>query len=150
MCLSNIVTDCGEHRICNANPENLSEYICIRALTTYQSDDLINNERSMVREDLFMNRDLRQQFKPGIGTAGTRDNPITSPNAAISTLKDKAKEWATNGYIIPTDDNQNVWDIKVRTDGDKTYITYSRYLTAPVNFVFITAVNHIYTSTVEL
>ena len=130
--------------VCNANPENLSEYICIRALTTYQSDDLINNERSMVREDLFMNRDLRQQFKPVIGTAG-----ITA-NAAINTLKDRAKEWALNGYIVPTDSNENVWDIKVRIDGDKVYITYSRYLTAPVNFVFITAINHIYTSTVEL
>lgn len=130
--------------VCNSNPENLSEYICIRALTTFQGDDLINNERSMVREDLFMNRDLRNQFKPVIGSAGV------SANAAIKTLKDRAADWALNGYIVPTDDNQNVWDIKVRIDGDKVYITYSRYLTAPVNFVFITAINHIYTSTVEL
>lgn len=136
--------------VCNSNPENLSEYICIRALTTFQGDDLINNERSMVREDLFMNRDLRSQFRPGIGTAGTRNNPVVSPNAAVQTLKKRAEEWALNGYILPTDDNQNVWDIKVRVNGDKIYITYSRYLTAPVNFVFITAINHIYTSTVEL
>jgi hypothetical protein len=130
--------------VCNSNPENLSDYICIRALTTYQGDDLINNERSMVREDLFMNRDLRQQFKPVIGSAGI------STNAAIQTLKDRAKEWALNGYIVPSDSNENVWDILVRISGDKVYITYSRYLTAPVNFVFITAINHIYTSTVEL
>lgn len=130
--------------VCNSNPENLSEYICIRALTTFQGDDLINNERSMVREDLFMNRDLRAQFRPVIGTSGI------SSNEAIQTLKDRAAEWALNGYIVPTDDNQNVWDIKVRTVGDKIYITYSRYLAAPVNFVFITAINHIYTSTVEL
>ncbi len=134
----------GGVMVCNSNPENLSEYICIRALTTFQGDDLINNERSMVREDLFMNRDLRQQFKPVIGTAGI------STNAAIQTLKNRAAEWALNGYIVPTDSNENVWDIKVRIDGDKVYITYSRYLTAPVNFVFITAINHIYTSTVEL
>ena len=130
--------------VCNANPENLSENICIRALTTFKGDDLINNERSMVREDLFMNRDLRAQFKPVIGTAGI------SANAAIQTLVNRAKEWALNGYIVPSDNNENVWDIKVRVDGDKVYITYSRYLTAPVNFVFITAINHIYTSTVEL
>lgn len=130
--------------VCNPNPENLTEYICIRALTTFQGDDLINNERSMVREDLFMNRDLRAQFKPVIGTAGI------SANAAIQTLVNRAKEWALNGYIVPSDNNENVWDIKVRVDGDKVYITYSRYLTAPVNFVFITAINHIYTSTVEL
>lgn len=130
--------------VCNPNPENLTEYICIRALTTFQGDDLINNERSMVREDLFMNRDLRAQFKPVIGTAGI------STNAAIQTLVNRAKEWALNGYIVPSDNNENVWDIKVRVDGDKVYITYSRYLTAPVNFVFITAINHIYTSTVEL
>ena len=130
--------------VCNPNPEDLSEYICIRALTTFQGDDLINNERSMVREDLFMNRDLRAQFRPTIGTAGI------STNSAIQTLKNRAAEWALNGYIVPTDSNENVWDIKVRINGDKVYITYSRYLTAPVNFVFITAVNHIYTSTVEL
>ena len=130
--------------VCNSNPENLSEYICIRALTTFQGDDLINNERSMVREDLFMNRDLRQQFKPIIGTPGT------TANAVINTLKERAKEWALNGYIVPTDSNENVWDIKVRIDGDKVYLTFSRYLAAPVNFVFITAINHIYTSTVEL
>ena len=130
--------------VCNSNPENLSEYICIRALTTFQGDDLINNERSMVREDLFMNRDLRQQYKPVIGSAGI------STNAAIQTLKNRAKEWALNGYIVPSDSNENVWDIKVRINGDKVYITYSRYLTAPVNFVFITAINHIYTTTVEL
>ena len=130
--------------VCNANPENLAEYICIRALTTFQGDDLINNERSMVREDLFMNRDLRAQFKPVIGTAGI------SANEAIQTLIDRAKMWALNDYIVPSDDNENVWDISVRIDGDKVYITYSRYLTAPVNFVFITAINHIYTSTVEL
>ena len=130
--------------VCNSNPENLSEYICIRALTTFQGDDLINNERSMVREDLFMNRDLRAQFKPVIGTAGI------SANAAIQTLTDRAAEWALNNYIVPTDSNENVWDIKVRIDGDKIYITFSRYLTAPVNFVFNTAINDIYTSTVEL
>lgn len=136
--------------VCNSNPENLSEYICIRALTTFQGDDLINNERSMVREDLFMNRDLRAQFRPAIGTAGTRNNAIVSPNAAINVLTERAKQWALNGYIYPSDSNENVWDIKVRVDGDKTYITYSRYLTAPVNFVFITAANHVYTSTQEL
>jgi hypothetical protein len=91
-----------------------------------------------------MNRDLRQQFKPIIGTPGT------TANAVINTLKERAKEWALNGYIVPTDSNENVWDIKVRIDGDKVYLTFSRYLTAPVNFVFITAINHIYTSTVEL
>lgn len=130
--------------VCNANPENLTEYICIRALTTFQSDDLINNERSMVREDLFMNRDLRAQFRPIIGTIGVSSNDV------INTLKDRAKEWALNNYIVPSDTNENVWDIKVRIDGDKIYLTFSRYLTAPVNFVFITAVNHVYTSTVEL
>ncbi|MBO7518885.1 MAG: hypothetical protein J6T31_07220 [Methanobrevibacter sp.] len=130
--------------VCNANPENLADYICIRALTTFQGDDLISSERSMVREDLFMNRDLRAQFQNIIGTAGT------TANAVIATLKNRAKEWALNGYIVPSDTNENVWDIKVRIDGDKVYLTFSRYLTAPVNFVFITAINHIYTSTVEL
>lgn len=98
----------------------------------------------MVREDQYMNRDLRNAYSTGIGHA---NDPSVS--AIVQTLKDRAAEWATNGYIIP-DGTQNVWNIKVRFSGDKVYVTYSRYLTAPRNFIFVTATNHVYESTQEL
>lgn len=131
--------------VCNADPEDLTRFVCIRAVTTYQQDDLIYNERSMVREALLMNRELRNQFKPNIGKPGTlRTSDITS------TLVEIAKKWAKKGYIVPSGGNENVWNIHVGIDGDKIYLTYSRYLTAPINFVFITAINHVYTSTMEV
>lgn len=131
--------------VCNPNPENVAEFICIRAITTFQgNNDLISCERSMVREDLFMNRDLRNAFANGIG----RPNEA-STSAIIQTLKDRAREWGTNGYVIPSGTDY-VWNIKVRFSGDKVYLSFSRYLTAPRNFVFITATNQIYESEIEL
>lgn len=131
--------------VCNPDPDNPTNYVCIRGLTTFQSEDLINNERSMVREALFMNRELRKKFAPGIG--GINEAKITS--AVIATLMDAAKNWADLGYIVPNG-SSNVWNIKVKVDGDKIYLTYSRYLAEPTNFIFITATNHVYTSTEEL
>ena len=39
---------------------------------------------------------------------------------------------------------------RVEYSGDKVYLKYSRYLTAPRNFMFITATNHVYESEMEL
>lgn len=131
--------------VCNASPDDVSNYVVIRALTTYQSDDLINNERSMVREDLYMNRDLRNRYAKSVGTA---ERPV--PALILTTLNQAAKDWNAAGYIVPSDANENVWNKSVKIIGDKVYVTYSRFLTAPTNFVFITATNHVYTSTVEV
>lgn len=129
----------------NPNPENVSEYVCIRAVTTFQGkNDLISCERSMVREDLYMNRDLRNRLSVGVGHPN-----VGSTAEIVQTLKDAADEWATNSYIVDSDKGK-VWNIKLRESGDKVYLTYSRYLTAPRNFIFITATNHVYESTMEL
>lgn len=131
--------------VCNPNPENVAENVCIRAVTTFQgNNDLISCEKSMVREDLYMNRDLRNRYSIGIG----RPNE-SSTSSIIQTLKDAAREWALSGYIVPKK-SDNVWNIKVKISGDKVFLTFSRYLTAPRNFVFITATNHVYESTIEV
>jgi hypothetical protein len=132
--------------VCNIDPDDSSRFICIRGLTTYQgTGDLISCERSMVREDLFMNRDLRYKFKKSVG----RPN-ITKIPTYKKTLIDAAAEWATAGYLIPNDSNENVWNITISIDGDKIYLEFSRYLTAPTNFIFATATNNVYTSRVEV
>lgn len=128
--------------VCNPSSDNPNNNVVIRAVTTYQSGDLIKNERSMTRENYYMNRDLRKVYTSGVGGL----NGANKTSSVLQVLKDKAKEWADLGYIIPSN-GQNVWNITIRTDGDKTYLTYSRYLTAPSNFMFITVSNHIYTST---
>lgn len=118
-----------------------NRYAVIRALTTYQSDDLMSCERSMVREDLYMNRDLRNRFAASIG--GVETGKIDS---ILQVLKSAAKTWRQSGYIIPKGAD-DIWDASVRVDGDKVYLTYSRYLAAPRNFVFITANNYTYSTT---
>ncbi|MCQ2086684.1 MAG: phage tail sheath subtilisin-like domain-containing protein [Bacilli bacterium] len=129
---------------CGENEEG--NLVVIRAMTTYQSDDLMSCERSMVREDLYMNRELRQRFSPGIG--GTGD---VSPATIVDELKDIAKTWADQGYIVPDEQGRNVWNIHVTINGDKTYLEFDRYLAAPRNFVFATANNFVYsTSSIEL
>ena len=124
---------------CGENEEG--NLVIIRAMTTYQSDDLKLCERSMVREDLYMNRDLRQRFSPGIGGTGA-----IAPATVADELKNAAKGWAEQGLIIPDDEGRNVWNIHVTVNGDKTYLEFDRYLTAPRNFVFATANNYVYSS----
>jgi hypothetical protein len=113
----------------------------IRAMTTYQGRQLQLAERSMVREDLYMNRDIRMQYSAGVGRPG-----VDKGSAAEQTLLDAARGWRGEGLIVPTDDGKNVWGVTVRKSGDKTYITFNRNLTAPQNFFFVTAYNYVYES----
>ena len=120
------------------------ELVCIRSITTYQGDFLILNERSMIRSVLYMDRDLRKAFNRRIGS---NDEP--SESSIIQTLANKSKEWYADSLI--TKNGANLYEnAKVRFDGDKIYLTFDRYVRAPNNFVFITATNKVYSSTVEL
>lgn len=128
---------------CGENDDD--ELVCIRAVTTYKAGSLAQNERSMVREAMYMDRDLRQAYNRKIGTY---DKP--SESDILNILSNKSKEWYSNGYITPADDGKLILNAKVRYDGDKIYLTYDKYLRAPVNFVFITAINQVYSSTIEV
>ena len=120
------------------------ELVCIRCMTTYQGDSLILNERSMIRSVLYMDRDLRKAFNRRIGS---NDEP--SESSIIQTLENKSKEWYADNLI--TKNGSNLYEnAKVRFDGDKTYLTFDRYIRAPNNFTFITATNKVYSSTVEV
>jgi len=122
-----------------ANDDGL--LVVIRAMTTYQDDDLASNERSCVREALYMDRDFRKAYNRRIGNA---DEP--SESDVIDVLKKRAKIWKRMGMITKSDDGELVFDIKVRFDGDATFVEYSRYLRTPNNFIFGTANNKIYRS----
>jgi hypothetical protein len=113
----------------------------IRAMTTYQGNQLQLVERSMVREDLYMNRDIRLQFSAGVGHPG-----IDKGSDAEQTLQGAARGWKGEGLIIPTDGGENIWGVRIRKSGDKTIISFNRNLTAPQNFFFITAYNYVYES----
>jgi hypothetical protein len=124
---------------CGSNEDGL--LVIIRAMTTYQDDNLALNERSCVREALYMDRDLRKAFSRRTGTSS---EPSTDEIKA--TLLRKAEQWYTLGYITRSDSGELVFGIKVRFDGDKTYLEYSKYLRTPNNFTFITSNNMIYSS----
>jgi hypothetical protein len=128
-------------------PTDDNRLAVIRAMTTVNSRDLQDVERSMVREDLFMNRDIRQQYSGGVGRPG-----VSKVGDVEKTLIEAAKNWKGQGYIVPDDDGNNLWGIVPKRIGDKTYVEFHRNLTAPQNFFFITAFNHVYESktTVEL
>jgi hypothetical protein len=115
--------------------------VVIRAMTTYQGDNLGLNERSCVREALYMDRDIRKAFSR---RTGSYDEP--SKDEIVATLLRKAQQWYTLGYITKSDGGELVFDISVRFDGDKTYLVYSKFLRAPNNFTFITSNNMIYSS----
>ena len=114
--------------------------VTIRAVTTYQEDELQDVERSMVREALYMSRDLRLRLGSCIGQPGVQN----SLGNDLETLKQASNDWFSAGLILKNDDGELVWDILTREDGDATFITFSRYLVAPRNFIFITENNHVY------
>lgn len=120
------------------------ELVCIRGITTYQGDNLILNERSMIRGVLYMDRDLRRAFQPRIGT-----NNAPNESEILGVLNNKAKEWF-NDDLITNGGQGLVFNTKVIFDADKCYISFDRYIRAPNNFIFITATNRVYSSTVEL
>lgn len=131
--------------VVNADPENPSNFICIRGLTTYQDDDLISCERSMTREAMFMARDLRKKTAGKVGDIGNG----TALSDVVQTLIDAGAEWSEKNYIISSDE-ENVWDIRASIEGDKIRLDYSVYLVAPINFLFITSNNHVYSASTVL
>lgn len=121
------------------------ELVCIRCMTTYQGNSLVLNERSMIRSVLYMDRDLRRAFA---SRTGTNDEP--SESTIIATLNARAQLWYAEQLLTKSDSGELVQNPKVRFDGDKTYLTFDRYIRAPNNFTFITATNKVYSSTVEV
>jgi hypothetical protein len=117
------------------------QLVVIRAMTTYQGDNLASNERSCVRLSLYMDRDFRKAYNRRIGTS---EEP--SESDVIDILKKRAKIWHRMGLITKSDTGELVFDITVRFDGDATFLDYSRYLRTPNNFIFGTSNNKIYRS----
>ncbi|QKS91961.1 hypothetical protein [Treponema phagedenis] len=87
-----------------------------------------------------MSMDLRQRLGAAIGTPGISG----SLEDDLATLLQAANDWFSAGLILKSDDGELIWGISTREEGDTTFITFSRYLVAPRNFIFITENNHVY------
>jgi len=112
----------------------------IRSITTHQGDELQCCERSMMREAMYMARDLRNAYLSSIGKPGV-DGSLGDVSATFWT---KVNIWHKMGLIVRDDDGNLAWGFTVRRVGSATFIEYHTYLTAPQNFFFITAYQHVY------
>jgi hypothetical protein len=112
----------------------------IRSLTTHQGSELQCCERCMMRESMYMARDLRNAYISEIGKAGV-DGSIGDAAAIVAT---KASIWHKMGLIVRGDKGELYWGFTIRRSGSATFIDYHDYLCAPKNFFFITAYEHVY------
>jgi hypothetical protein len=94
----------------------------------------------MMREALYMARDLRDGYKGGIGKPGVDG----AGGGVASVFWTKVNSWHRDGLIVRADDGSLAWGLVIRRSGDATFIEYHTYLVAPVNFFFITANQHVY------
>jgi hypothetical protein len=108
----------------------------IRQLNSYQTDNLILNEWSSVREINFVSLDLRNYLQslyigqPGSSFSGT--GVVTG--AVISRLK----QYADAGIFTEDSNGISFWNVRAVLTGDTISIDYDAYITLPVNFVFMT------------
>jgi hypothetical protein len=112
----------------------------IRSLTTHQGDELQCCERSMMREALYMARDLRDGYLGGVGKPGVDG----AGGDAAAIFWTKVNSWYRQGLIVRSDDGSLAWGLVIRRSGSATFIEYHTYLVAPNNFFFITANQHVY------
>jgi hypothetical protein len=112
----------------------------IRSLTNHQGPEMQCCERSMMREAMYMARDLRNAYISSIGKPGV-DGSMGDVEA---TFRTKLSTWHKMGLIIRNDKGDLAWGFNIRRVGSATFIEYHTFLTAPQNFFFITAYQHVY------
>jgi hypothetical protein len=120
--------------------------VTVRGVTTFQGSLLQKNERSMVRESLYISRDFRAAFRGDVGRPQTAVDAGTAKSVLIS----KGKEWNNLGLIVKGADKDLIWGIVISENGDAVMVSYHTYLTAPRNFIFGTANLHVLTQTVAI
>jgi hypothetical protein len=114
--------------------------VTIRNLTTHQGNELQCCERSMMREAMYMARDLRKAYNPDVGKAGVDG----AQGDASATFWTKVNSWHKQGLIVRDDEGNLAWGLVIRRVGGATFTEFHCYLTAPNNFFFIDMNVHVY------
>jgi hypothetical protein len=112
----------------------------IRNLTTHQGSELQCCERSMMREAMYMARDLRNAYISDVGKAGVDG----AEGDAAATFWTKVNSWQKQGLIVRDAEGNLAWGLVIRRVGSATFIEFHCYLTAPNNFFFIDMNVHVY------
>jgi hypothetical protein len=119
---------------------SVGQFITVRMINTYQGGDLQQAEFSMMREALFVNRDLRNAVEATfIGRAMT--NGLLAD--VDVTVHLKLNQYVGLGLF---NGDTPYWGYKKRVNGDQIIIEFNCYLTPPTNFIFITSHMSVYAS----
>jgi len=108
----------------------------VRAITTYQTADLILNEWQGVRLSLFITKDHRQYVESRIGEPGDATALESLKNAAISRLD----YYVEQGYFVVDPQFGNAYrNVQFTITGDVFKITYEATIVITINFILTTA-----------
>lgn len=126
-----------EGGVCAANYSSQGLPHIVRAVTTYQVADLKWNEDSMVTEMYFVSRDLRSYLENlFVGKAGV----VLTKGVLRGAVEAKLAGYTDLGIFIADEKGIAWWNVIITISGDVVYTDYDAYITAPINFIFIT--NH--------
>lgn len=113
----------------------------VRQLTTYQSDNLLYNELSMVTEINFLQRDLRNYLDNlFVGNPSVRMAAGIIKSSVVNRLQTYVD---TLGIITADSSGKTYWNLIVSLNGDIVVIDFDCNITPPQNFIFITSHVHI-------
>jgi len=128
--------DLLEKGVCFAYRDEENVIKVLRQLTTFQGNDIIKNEWTLVRGMLMVTKDLRMFMeRQGVGKKGKKQTFVSLQQDAINRMK----EYVVLGYLAEDPNGEiDSWKLNDFTiTADKIYIEWTGLLVAPINFIFI-------------
>jgi hypothetical protein len=127
--------------VCAGYRNPINQFVCVRQITTYQGSELQRCEFSMVREALYINRDLRSAVEQTFVGRPMTNSLLTDVDATVYM---KLAAYESQGLFNGT---PAYWGYVRTVNGDQIIIEFSCYITAPMNFIFLTSHMAVYAST---
>ncbi len=124
--------------VCAGYKNRAGRFVTARTVTTYQGDEMQKCEFSMMREALYIARDLRTALEESfVGHALNNTQLGKIDGVVIGKLSQYYELGLFNG--VPP-----YWGYKKTILGDQVKVEYDCNLTPPTNFLFITSHMHVY------
>ncbi len=127
--------------VCVGGKSDSGRFITKRTITTYGGDLLQENEFSIMREALFVTRDLRMAIEDSITGKGMSNSLLGRVDGVVI---GKLPQYYDMGLF---NGDPPFWGYKKTVLGDQIKVDYNCNLTPPTNFVFIASHMHVYAST---
>jgi hypothetical protein len=117
------------------------QFVTVRMINTYQGNILQRNEFSMMREALYINRDLRNSVESTFVGRALTNGLLADIDATVNLKLSQYYELGLfNGDPPYSGYNKTV-------NGDQITIEFDCFLTPPTNFIFITSHMSVFAST---